>query len=480
VSAEVSNPAEAVSRLACRGCGTSIASTTPYPFRCPNAGGDDVDHVLRRRLTAGKTLESKAVFSTGDQNPFVRYRRLLHSYQAARQNGLGDQRWVEIVEELDEAVRGVDGVGFRETPLLSEPAIAEHLGVREAWVKDESGNVSGSHKGRHLMGVMLWLEAAQELGLAPAELPPLAIASCGNAALAAAVVARAAQRRLEVFVPTHANELVLDRLAGLDAHLHPCPRQSGETGDPCYLRFREALEQGALPFTCQGNENGLTLDGGKTIAWEMVSALAGEGRRIDRLFLHVGGGALAASVIEGLREACEMGALSRMPRVHAVQTEGAYPLVRAYRRLRNRILERWEQATGRVAPESSVERSALLAGPEVRPFVVAGLDAAVVHRSEFMWPWEEEPKSIADGILDDETYDWLAVVEGMLETSGWPLVVSEELLRRANHLVRDATGLTPCHTGTAGLAGALASRGELDRSETVAFLVTGVERSPDV
>ena len=53
---------------------------------------------------------------------------------------------------------------------------------------------------------------------------------------------------------------------------------------------------------------------------------------------------------------------------------------------------------------------------------------AAHHRSEFMWPWEHEPHSIAHGILDDETYDWLAVVEGMLATGGGPLVVGEETL----------------------------------------------------
>ena len=40
---------------------------------------------------------------------------------------------------------------------------------------------------------------------------------------------------------------------------------------------------------------------------------------------------------------------------------------------------------------------------------------------ECMWPWEGELTSLADGILDDETYDWLAVVEGMLDTGGSPL-----------------------------------------------------------
>ena len=45
--------------------------------------------------------------------------------------------------------------------------------------------------------------------------------------------------------------------------------------------------------------------------------------------------------------------------------------------------------------------------------IVEALRFARTHRSKFMWPWEEEPKSIATGIIDDETYDWAAVVAGM-------------------------------------------------------------------
>ena len=30
-----------------------------------------------------------------------------------------------------------------------------------------------------------------------------------------------------------------------------------------------------------------------------------------------------------------------------------------------------------------------------------------------MWAWEDEPRSTADGILDDETYDWLGVLDAV-------------------------------------------------------------------
>ena len=99
-----------------------------------------------------------------------------------------------------------------------------------------------------------------------------------------------------------------------------------------------------------------------------------------------------------------------------------------------------------------------------------------------MWPWEEAPRSVAHGILDDETYDWLAVVEGMLATGGRPLVVGEETLEEANDLAREATGIAVDHTGSAGLAGLLALRaaGELAEDERVAVLFTGAVRTaPD-
>jgi threonine synthase len=108
-----------------------------------------------------------------------------------------------------------------------------------------------------------------------------------------------------------------------------------------------------------------------------------------------------------------------------------------------------------------------------------GLAYAIRHRSEFMWPWEEEPQSVAQGILDDETYDWAAVVEGMLATGGTPLVVDEPLLRHANELARGATGIDVNPTGSAGLAGliALRQRGALREDERVGVLFTGVVRT---
>ena len=95
-----------------------------------------------------------------------------------------------------------------------------------------------------------------------------------------------------------------------------------------------------------------------------------------------------------------------------------------------------------------------------------------------MWPWETKPQSIAHGILDDETYDWLAVVEAMLTTGGRPVVVGEEALARANALAVETTGIDVDPTGSAGLAGLieLRRRGVIDPDARAAVLFTGVRR----
>lgn len=437
----------AASRLVCAGCGAVPDQADPYPFRCPNAGrADDVDHVLRRELDLAQ-LEYPV--AAPEPNPFLSYRSLLHASHVARVGGLSDEEFCALVLDLDRRVADVDGHGFTVTPFARNPGLSSALGFSErggVWVKDETGNVSGSHKARHLFGVLLHLEVVERLGLTdPRHRPELAIASCGNAALAAAVVAAAGGWTLRVFVPLDADPAVLARLEELGALIAFCPRVAGEAGDPTVARLEQALQAGALPFTCQGNLNGLAVEGGHTLGYELASELREAGADIDRIVVQVGGGALASACGAALQEAAALGALPGCPRLDTVQTKGAWPLRRAY--------------------------DAVVAhGGDLR--------YAARHRSEFMRPWETEPRSIAHGILDDETYDWLAVVERMLATGGRPLVVDETTLAETNELAIDATAIAVDATGTAGLAGLVALRaaGDVSADERVAVLFTGATR----
>jgi threonine synthase len=430
------------SQLRCGGCGWTTAGVA---FRCPRAGHDPGDHVLNPILGDEPWPTSR------DPNPFIRYRTLLHAYAVARSRGESDTAWCERVAKLDDRVAAVDGKGFRVTPFRRVGAVA---------VKDETGGVAGSHKGRHLFGTLL--------AVPDDRVDELAIASCGNAALAAAVVARAAERRLRVFVPTWAPQDVVRRLGELGAVVEVCPRRSDEIGDPCVVRFRAAVAGGAVPFSCQGTDNGLALDGGRTLGWELADQVADQladqpagdvsehpadevsgqaSNGIDRVVVQVGGGALASSTFRALAEAVARGRWSALPRLHAAQAEGASPLVRA-----------WDRASAVAATVGWT----------------AALDEAAADRARFMRPWDVEPTSAATGILDDETYDWLAILRSVAQSGGSVVAVDEATIAAATTEGRRwVPAVGP--TGAAGLAGTrvLERDGLISGGERVAVVFTG-------
>jgi threonine synthase len=417
----------------CAVCGAEVPVATPWPWRCPNATAADRYHVMFR-------VRPPAPLRFGDDpNPLVAFDSLYAWAAFAEAHGMGADDRAKLVRSLDVAVTAIDGVGFVVTPFGHSRPLSEALGFSRdggVLVKDDTANVAGSHKARHLAGIMLHLLAAEQLGVAPAaERPRLASASCGNAALAAATLAKAAAWPVEVFVPPWAAAPVVARLRELGAGVTVCPRVPDDPpGDPCVHRFREAVAAGAIPFAVQGPENTLCLDTGRSIGFEVIEAM---GHFIDRVFVQVGGGALAtclalAAADEGIH-----------PCLHTVQTQGCAPLERA-----------WRQAQS------------------------LGVGAAPKRWDECMWPWEAEPRSAADGILDDETYDWVGAVQGMAASGGAPVVVTEAQVLEANELGRRLTGIDVSATGTAGLAGLLAIRDEVADDERVVVLFTGREQVP--
>lgn len=426
----------------CATCGATVDVGVLFPWRCPNADEHDRRHVLHlvSSLAPLRALD--------DHNPFIAFGTHLAWHAFARTHGMSAAACDALVRELDAQIAAVAGTGFVVTEFRRRAALSEELGFAPeggVWVKDETVNVAGSHKARHLMTILLHLRAAETLGLAPwttATRPPLAIASCGNAAIAAATLAAATSWPITVFVPPWASDAVTDVLEGLGALVQQCPRLDGDPpGDPCILRFRETVAAGAIPFSVQGPENALCLDGGRTIGWEMTESL---GHLIDRVFVQVGGGALAACVGGAFRGA------GIHPALHAVQTAAVAPLARA-----------WEGAGA----------------------LPGGRSAAAAHWRELMVPWQRTDTatssaatSLADGILDDETYDWLGVMDAMTGTGGSPVVVDESLVVEAHQLAVLTTRIDVSPTGSAGLAGLLAIREKVADDERVAVLFTGIAR----
>ena len=231
-----------------------------------------------------------------------------------------------------------------------------------------------------------------------------------------------------------AEKEVLSVLESLGARVHVCPRRDTDpAGDPCVHRFRESVARGSVPFGVQGTENVWCRDGGRTIGWEITDVMD---HRADRVFVQVGGGAFAACVGDSFR------ASGLHPRLHAVQAEGCAPLARA-----------WERA-----------------------LATGGATGAGARWAECMWPWENEPHSLADGILDDETYDWVADVVELRATHGRVVVANENNVVRAAEMARPITGIDVSPTGAAGLAGLLEARDAFGADARVVLAFSGVRR----
>jgi threonine dehydratase len=417
----------------CRVCGAEIDIAQRCPWRCPNATASDPHHVLALVGDGGRTVG-------GGDDPLIAYDADLAWAAFADACGIDAADRRRMVAELDESVRRVGGVGFTRTPFERSAALSDAFGFTDdggVWVKDETHGVGGSHKARHLVTILLHLLAAERHGGfgdagGRSGRPPLAIASCGNAALAAATLAAAVDWPIEVYVPTWMGDGFAESLDRLGADVRRCVRLAGDPpGDPAMRAFREAVAGGAVPFTVQGPENALALDGGRTIGWEIADALDG---RLDRVFVQVGGGAFAACLGAGLRDAV------RDVHLLAVQAEGCAPLRRA-----------WDRAGGAVE---------------------GGASALAPRWGELMTPWRD-PHSLADGILDDETYDWLGVVDAIGRDA--PVVATEADIDAAWRMARSA-GFDVSPTGSAGLAGLLATVHTVAPTERVAVVMSGVAR----
>lgn len=467
----------------CIGCGHTVDVSQEDPFVCSERTRDPSRYHLITPQIVLSEPDRVAFFEPQTENPFIQFRTLLAPYRIARQHGMSDEKYIEHVARLDHDIANVDGRGFIITPLVRAQPLETALTIDGTlWIKNETDHVSGSHKARHLVGIWHYLQLCRELGFARYatwnERTALAIASCGNAALAAAVLAKAANQRLRVFIPSHANPTVVEKLKALSAELQFCPRLPDEQGDPCYLAFQRALTEGAIPFGCQGTDNGLTIDGGKTLGYEIAMAFARKNISLDQIVVQVGGGALGCAVFQGLRDTVELGVLAKLPRFFTVQTQGAFPLKRAYERM---LTHTGLLPDGTDFPETVSAQLALATRLQEQcspTQIEQALIKAMQTPANFMWPWEATPKSIATGILDDITYDWIGLMRAMLLTGGIPLVVDETTLSDANHLALSETGISVDPTGSSGLAGFMHLTHEVPSSRRLNTLVlfTGKRR----
>jgi len=202
------------------------------------------------------------------------------------------------------------------TPLYDAPRIAESIGVKQAWVKDEGRNPTASFKDR---ASVLVIARAIQKGISI-----VSTASTGNAAAAlAGIAASVPGMKTVIFVPATAPEAKIAQLliygatvllveANYDTAFDLCMQVCQEQGWYC-------RNTGVNPFTTEGKKT-VSLEIAEQMSWTVP----------DVVVVSVGDGSIISGVYKGFYDLYQLGWIERIPRLIGVQSSGSRALTDAW------------------------------------------------------------------------------------------------------------------------------------------------------
>jgi len=239
-------------------------------------------------------------------------RRWKKSSLARRRGGLW--RYKEVLPMGQDAAIGDLGEGG--TGLLPAKRLGQELGLAHLWIKDESGNPTGSFKAR---GMATAVSAAVALGRTK-----LAVPSAGNAGSALAAYSAALGAQAHVYMPRDTPRAFATECKALgakvtlvDGLITDAGRIMRERSDGDWTDLSTLRE----PYRVEGK---------KTLGYEIAEDL--EWTLPDVIVYPTGGGTGLLGMWKAFEEMEALGWISRRkrPRMVSVQTEGCAPIVRAF------------------------------------------------------------------------------------------------------------------------------------------------------
>jgi hypothetical protein len=149
----------------------------------------------------------------------VHYQTLLFTHQTTLELNLDDENYLELVHKLDTNIETINNINFRTTQLTHHPSL-DALTDTTTLVKNETNNISNSHKTKHLFNIALHLKIVRHTELEPTPAPKLSITSYNNTTLTATIMTKTTARALDVHVPPNASPAILDQLTHLNTSIH--------------------------------------------------------------------------------------------------------------------------------------------------------------------------------------------------------------------------------------------------------------------
>jgi len=298
------------------------------------------------------------------------------------------------------------------TPLIKADRLAERLGLRNVWVKNETANPTHSFKDRV---VSVALARSLELGF-----DTVACASTGNLANSVAAHAAAAGLPSYVFIPADLEEAKILATGAYGANVVGVRGNYDDVNRLCM----EVSADHPWAFV-NVNVRPYYAEGSKTLAFELAEQLSWE--IPDRIVAPIASGSLFTKLARGFEQWIEAGLLDgRLPVMNGAQAEGCSPVAQAF------------------AAGTDVCRP-------VKPNTIA--------------------KSLAIGNPADGPY----AVELARSTGGSVDAVTDDEIRAGIKLLAETTGVFTETAGgvTTAVLAKLAARGDIDPDERVVVCITG-------
>src|SRR4026209_2405813 len=224
-------------------------------------------------------------------------------------------RYRELLPVADEPTVGTQ-VGF--TPLIKADRLAEALGIRELWIKNDAVNYPTlSFKDRV---VSVALSRARELGFST-----VACASTGNLANSVAANAASAGLKAYVFIPADLeqgkiiNSLIYGaHVIGIKGHYDEVNRLCAEIAGKFGWAF---VNVNMRPYYAEGS---------KSMGYEIVEQL--EWRVPDHTIVPMASGSLLTKIQKSYQEFIKLGFVAESEyKVHGAQATGCSPISTAQR-----------------------------------------------------------------------------------------------------------------------------------------------------
>ena len=298
------------------------------------------------------------------------------------------------------------------TPLIKADRLAERLGLRNVWVKNETANPTHSFKDRV---VSVALARSLELGF-----DTVACASTGNLANSVAAHAAAAGLPSYVFIPADLEEAKILATGAYGANVVGVRGNYDDVNRLCM----EVSADHPWAFV-NVNVRPYYAEGSKTLAFELAEQLSWE--IPDRIVAPIASGSLFTKLAKGFEQWIEAGLLEGdLPVMNGAQAEGCSPVAQAF------------------AAGTDVCRP-------VKPNTIA--------------------KSLAIGNPADGPY----AVELARSTGGAVDAVTDDEIRAGIKLLAETTGVFTETAGgvTTAVLAKLAARGDIDPDERVVVCITG-------